>query len=198
MAEEEVGKESYHLILKGKGVTIDKVVDVRVGGAIAQMALGGVAIETVQGALSQSAVSPTGAQQADSRSTLSAGTGQRLSLREYLQRADVDRGIHGKILAVGRYLRDYENQNDFSREDIRARFRSAGEPQPANFHRDFQKAVRAGWVAEDHQNRDRFYVTRTGDDEIDRRQGSGQAPAARSARPRRRSKRQPTIEGSEQ
>lgn len=193
MADDEVSQVSYHLILKGKGITIDKMVDARVGGAIAQMALGGVAIEAAKVLPPQGAVSPIVGQQIDLRSVV---PGQRLSLREYLHQADVDRGIHGKILAVGRYMRDYENQNDFSREDIRARFRSAGEPQPANFHRDFQKAVRAGWIAEDHQNRDRFYVTRTGDDEIDRRQ-AGQAATTRSPRPRRRSKRSSASEGLE-
>jgi len=109
-------------------------------------------------------------------------SGQRVSLREYLQSAALDRGIHTKILAVGRYLRDFEGQSDFTREDIRNQFRSAGEPQPANFPRDFQKALRAAWIAEDRQN-GRYYVTRTGDQEIDRRQDQGSAPQpARSPR----------------
>jgi len=88
-------------------------------------------------------------------------------------------GIHAKILTVGRYVRDFEGRGDFTRDEIRERFRSAGEPQPANFPRDFQKAVRAGWIAEDPKKRGRFYVTRTGDELIDR----GFRLAASSAAP---------------
>src|SRR5438445_805629 len=98
-------------------------------------------------------VAPAGAPQAAARPAASRSSpslsGQPLSLREFLQQADVSAGIHAKILAVGRYLRDFEGQADFTRDDIRTRFRTAGEGQPANFPRDFQKAVRAGWIAED-------------------------------------------------
>jgi hypothetical protein len=161
MAEEST-KEKYHLSLKGPGITINKVVDSRTAGAIAQMTFGGREIDAA----------PVGKVGAPTR------TMQQTSIREYLQTTSVARGIHTKILAVGRYLRDVEGQNDFTREEVRNRFRSAGEPQPANFPRDFQKALRAGWIAEDHQNRGRYYVTRTGDQEIDRRQEHG--PVLRS------------------
>ena len=188
MADSEVSADTYHFVLKGNGVTIDRMINAQVAGAIAKLVFGGVPSEAIESPEPRSAVFPA-ADQLAARPELPASPGQRLSLREYLQRADVDRGIHGKILAVGRYLRDHEGQSDFSRDDIRTRFRSAGEPQPANFHRDFQKAVRAGWIAEDHQNRDRFYVTRTGDDEIDRRQ-EGETATVRNVRPRRRPRRQ--------
>jgi hypothetical protein len=194
MSDNDVGRDDYHLILKGQGVVIDKMVNARQAGSITQIAFGAYSVEPPTEVMPPQSLSvPLVNRMMDLKSPSS---GQRLSLREYLQNADVDRGIHGKILAVGRYVRDYENQSDFSREDIRARFRSAGESQPANFHRDFQKAVRAGWIAEDHQNRDRFYVTRTGDDEIDRRQG--QTLNSKPARPRRRVKRLPqSNEGEE-
>jgi len=183
MAEDQTMEDKYHLSLKGPGITINKVIDPRTAGAIAQMTLGGVSQETAQTD-----------QRLSVRPTALNLTGQRMSLREYLQTAALDRGIHTKILAVGRYMRDFENQGDFNRDDIRGRFRSAGEPQPANFARDFQKAVRAGWIAEDHQNRDRYYVTRTGDDEIDRRQGQ---PSA-TVRARRRRRSRPTESHAEQ
>jgi hypothetical protein len=159
MSEENSLKERYVLSLKGPGITINKIIDPRTAGAIAQIVFGGQESDApdfdTEGALG--AVAPS-------------LPGPRISLREYLQNASLDRGIHTKILAVGQYMRDLEKQSDFTREDIRSRFRSAGEPQPANFPRDFQKAVRAGWIAQDHQNHGRYYVTRTGDDEIHRRQ----------------------------
>jgi hypothetical protein len=196
MPNEEVGQDTYHLVLKGNGVMIDRMVDAQVAGAIARLAFGGVATEAIQAPDPRSAV-PVAADRLAERSGVSVIPGQRLSLREYLQRSAVDRGIHGKILAVGRYMRDHESQSDFSREDIRSRFRTAGEPQPANFHRDFQKAVREGWVAEDHQNRGRFYVTRTGDEEIDRRQD---VPAVTIRNPpaRRRTRRRLANDGPQQ
>jgi hypothetical protein len=195
MEDKEGSRGAYHLVLEGEGVTIDKMVDGHVAGAIARLAFSGVAVEAVE-APDPRPSAPLTSDQSTARSGIPVASGQRLSLREYLQHADVDRGIHGKILAVGSYLRDHEEQGDFTREDVRARFRSAGEPQPANFHRDFQKAVRAGWIAEDHQNAGRFYVTRTGDDEINRRQGS-QATVARNPRPRRRVRRQSANDGLE-
>lgn len=182
---DQTENESYHLVLKGPGITIDKVVDVRIAGAIAQMTFAGV------GALPAATD-----QRAGQKLTVPSTPGQRLSLREFLQTTVAGRGIHIKILAVGRYLRDHEQQDDFGRDEVRARFRSAGEPQPANFARDFQKAVRAGWIAEDHQNTGRFYVTRTGDEEIDRRQDQGASSAP--SLPRRRSRRSTASEDPDQ
>jgi hypothetical protein len=176
MSEENIAKEKYHLSLKGPGITINKIVDPRTAGAIAQMTFGGH--EPDAPCVDQAGVLGPMALRLSVR---------RASIREYLQTAALDRGIHTKILAVGQYMRDLESQSDFSREDIRSRFRSAGEPQPANFPRDFQKALRAGWIAEDHQNRGRYYVTRTGDEEIHRRQG--QVSAAGPTRPRSRNRR---------
>jgi hypothetical protein len=169
----------FHLKLTGEGLTIDKQIDAGLAAAIAQMTLGGVA---------PGASAPGVSRQPTATPVMQDGQGQRVSLREYLQSIGAGRGIHIKILAVGRYLRDFERQDDFSREEVRVRFRSAGEPQPANFARDFQKAVRAGWIAEDHQNAGRFYVTRTGDEEINgrlNRNGPTSIPRSRTRRTRR-------------
>lgn len=177
--------EVFHLKLTGKGLTIDKQVDAGLAAAIAQMTFGGPSPRGTP-------LGPTAAL----RPNLVAASGQRLSLREYLQAVGAGRGIHIKILAVGRHMRDFEKQEDFSREEVRSRFRSAGEPQPANFARDFQKAVREGWIAEDPKNIGRFYVTRTGDDEIDARLARGSTSEAPPRR--RRRSRQTRGEGAEQ
>jgi hypothetical protein len=147
---------AYELSLTGPGITITKSVDAERAGAIAQIAMGGAVRQ-----IDRLATGPT---------VLRAGPvdpGRPLSLREFLQRMDLSIGIHAKILAVGRYMRDFENLPDFTRDDVRSRFRGAGEPQPGNFPRDFQKAVRAGWIAEDPKSAGRFYVTRTGDELTD-------------------------------
>jgi hypothetical protein len=149
-----MSEETYHLSLKGPGITINKNVDARIAAAIAHMTLGGLADEESRN---------------PSEPKIALNSERPLSLREFLQRVASSGGIHVKIAAVGRFMRDYEKLDDFGREDIRSRFRSAGEPQPANFPRDFQKAIRAGWIAEDPQNKGRFYVTRTGDGAIEER-----------------------------
>jgi hypothetical protein len=180
MPEDRSTEGKFHLSLKGPGMSIDKVVDLRTAGAIAQLTFGGLA-----GSVDQVN------QRAQVSSFVPEARSQPVSLREYLQGVAPDRGIHMKILAVARYMRDLEDRADFSREDVRSRFRSAGEKQPANFHRDFQKALRAGWIAEDHQSRDRYYVTRSGDDEIEHRQA--QVPAINQRRPSRKGRRSLTT-----
>jgi hypothetical protein len=160
MAGESSDEGVYHLSLTGSGITIDKAIDSRTAGAVAHLVLGGVEVPPPPAATSQGGRPLTSPNSSE----------QRVSLREFLQMSALDRGIHTKILAVGRYMRDFEGQSDFTRDDVRARFRSAGEPQPANFPRDFQKALRAAWIAEDHQNRGHYYVTHAGDREIERRQ----------------------------
>lgn len=161
-------ESTYELSLKGPGITISKSIDAGTAAAIAQIAVGGAKAH-------RPLVENRGMV---SSKSLPICTDQPLSLREFLQQVNPSIGIHAKILAVGRYMRDFEGQADFSRDDIRTRFRTAGEPQPANFPRDFQKAVRAGWIAEDPGNRGRFYVTRTGDELIDQGFKTGRSAAA--------------------
>lgn len=153
--EDAAAGTKYRLVLKGPGITIEKDIDQNIAAAIAQLSVSGVSVGSAGGTARRAPLSA------------SSGSEQPLSLREFLQQAAAS-SIHSKIVVVGRFMRDHEGLNDFSREDIRGRFRSAGEPQPANFHRDFQKAVSAGWIAEDPHNKGRFYVTRTGDEAIER------------------------------
>ncbi len=67
-----------------------------------------------------------------------------------------------KILAIGDYMLECEGAEDFGRVEVKSRFRTAGEAMPKNFTRDFGWALKNGWIAEDPNKPDRFYVTRTG------------------------------------
>ena len=98
MSEENQGE--YRLTLTGPGITIDKIVDPRTAGAIAQMTLSGVELDHSHVSVGDRL-----------RPVIAGSSGQRISLREYLQTAAPDRGIHTKILAVGGYLRDMEGQS---------------------------------------------------------------------------------------
>jgi hypothetical protein len=154
---EEIAHESYKVTVTGPGIQADRNVDLAMAVAVMQVMFGtGV---TPTGNLKPAALAGLGSHSVATERT------QPLSIREFLGSVGA-RNIPAKITAIGRYMRDHEAQQDFSREDVKVRFRSAGEVMPGNFPRDFQKAVQAGWVAEDPQNRGRFYVTRRGDDAI--------------------------------
>jgi hypothetical protein len=95
----------------------------------------------------------------------------RISLREFLDQVGA-RSNPEKITAFASFLRDHQQQEDYSRDDLRACFRSAGEALPGNFARDFQMAVQSGWIAEEHGKPGRYYLTRKGDDAIRKKSGS--------------------------
>jgi hypothetical protein len=175
MSEDETPK-LYKFSLTGPGVSISQDLDQSKALAMLHVAWGENSMRLAAASIGQSEMP------ADQASLANEVRKQPLSLREFLE-ANAGRSNPTKIATIGRFMRDHENQGDFGREDVRARFRTAGEPLPGNFARDFQAALQAGWIAEDHQNRGRFYVTRRGDDAIERH-FEGDKPT--TARPRRR------------
>ena len=70
-----------------------------------------------------------------------------------------------KITAIGAYLQGHAEKQVFTREEVRAQFQRAGEPKPANFHRDFAQAVSKKWVAP-ATDEGTFYVTNSGQQAI--------------------------------
>ena len=179
-------EKAYDVIVKGPGLAADRKVDLPTALAVMQVVFG------------ESPPPPTApAGKAVQTNLPAVQRPQLVSVREFLEESGA-RSIPAKIAAIGRYLRDQESHHDFSRDEIRLRFRSAGEAMPANFHRDFQKAVTAGWIGEDPQSRGRFYVTRRGDEAIDRKFEGASVPAVRSRRPRRTGSGDDEGDGSEQ
>jgi hypothetical protein len=138
------------LTLHGPGVEVDQQVDRAAALAILRVALGDPDVKSDPGE------SKAGAECAGKRRP-------RLSLREYVDAVDA-RSNPEKITAFGAYLRDQQEKDDFSRDDIKGCFRSAGESLPANFPRDFNAAIQNGWISEDHEKSGRYYVTRKGDE----------------------------------
>jgi hypothetical protein len=147
--------DPFRVTLHGPGVQVDKQIDQAAALAILRVALGdmNVSASTVE--------PPKGAEAAEKQRP-------RLSLREYLDSVDA-RSNPEKITAFGSYLRGHAGQEDFTREDIKASFRSAGETLPANLPRDFGSAAQNGWIAEDPAKGGRFYVTRKGEEAVKRR-----------------------------
>jgi hypothetical protein len=150
---DEKGAERFKITVEGDGLKLDRSIDESRAREIINILMGGAAapppgtprIEPLQGPLNAASGQP----------------GVRLSLREFLNIAQAA-NWPAKITAIGVYLQDHEGQADFTREDVRARFRHAGEGQPGNYHRDFAVAVGNGWVAEDSRKPGSHYVTNTG------------------------------------
>lgn len=162
--------ETYKLTLMGSGISIDKEIDQATAERVVHAVFGSQQTESSQ--LAGGADRPNDP--------------QRLSLREVLEESEA-RTIPEKIVVIAAYLRDQQGQATCTREDNKGKFRTAGEPMPANYSRDFGKAVQSGWIAEDHQNSGKFYVTRRGDEALSTRFDSRSASPSRA--PRRRQPR---------
>ncbi len=177
----DAAKSSYSLTLKGEGISVTRDVDQAVARAIVELVLGGI----------QPAVSASRAGERPSPAQVNANL-TRLSLREFLDQADPKRNPD-KIVAIGEYIIQHDKQPDFTRDDLKARFRNAGEPVPGNFPRDFTWTVSNGWIAEDAHKPRQYYVTQKGKAAIaekfsgEVKKKSGFKP---SGRRRRRSSRQ--------
>jgi hypothetical protein len=166
----------YQLSLKGKGITVEQEVPQGVAREIIALVMGGLA--------------PVGAPVARPGVTLGragAHGGGMVSVRQYLDDADATKNPE-IITAIGEYLRLYANQERFTRADVRARFSQAGERTPSNLPRDWALAVGSDWIAPDHADSGRFYVTENG-----RKAIASKFENAKIRRPRRRSGKKTTA-----
>jgi len=146
----EGGPPVFTLSLSGGGLSFTQQISAEQLAGVMALALG----------VSSPSPAKTGAG-GGSGGSVQAKSTERLSLREYLDASDAKK-IPEKIVAIALFLNEHEGAEMFSRDDIKSRFRSAGESQPGNFPRDFGVAVSSGWIAEDHAARGSFYVTKTG------------------------------------
>jgi hypothetical protein len=145
----------YKVAVVGPGIKVEKPVEESKALSVLQVIMSNAPASSVPGHSVSAAGTPV------------VGRGQRLSLREFLEDSGA-KNNPAKIVVMGRFLRDLEGQSDFSREEIKARFRSAGEPLPGNLPRDFTAAIASAWIAEDPSNVGRYYVTRKGDESAEK------------------------------
>jgi hypothetical protein len=146
MAESEK-PPTYSLTLKGEGISVSREVDQAVARSILEIVLGG---DPEAAATGEHPKSPG-----------VKGGRNRVSLREFLDGSEAKR-MPDKIVTIGEYLISQAGQEDFTGDDVRERFRAAGEVPPANFGRDFKWTISNGWVAEDPKKAGHYYVTQTG------------------------------------
>jgi hypothetical protein len=161
--EAEKDEDIYTVSIKGNGVTIEKTVPAQVARQMINVIMGGAAS-------SENFLSPRGASAsrkgADGAVRSLASGPRRTSLREFLEESQAKRNPD-KIISIAEYLLQYEEVELFTKEEIKSRFRLAGEAAPANFPRDFTWAVNNGWIAEDLNSAGSFYVTQKGRDAIE-------------------------------
>lgn len=161
--------DSYKVQIEGQGLSFSREIDAPTLGRVMNAMLGG--------AESSLSIPVAG----DAREQFGAPE-RKLSLREFLQNTGAKR-YPDKIVAIGHYLEEIEANQGFTKDDIKARFRTAGEPPPGNFPRDFSAAVGLGWIAEDPANPGQLYITRSGREAVEH--GFSNTPSA----PRRRNVR---------
>ncbi|QBR70409.1 hypothetical protein CU048_02975 [Beijerinckiaceae bacterium] len=153
----ESNEELYSVSIKGNGITIEKSVASHLARQMINMILGGT---TTYGSVSPQEPLVSG-NRTSGTSTAPPPGGGRTSLREFLDESQATRNPD-KITAIAEYLIAHEGTESFTRDDIKGRFRTAGEAAPANFPRDFTWAVKNGWIAEDPKSPGSFYVTKKG------------------------------------
>jgi hypothetical protein len=122
------------------------------------LALLGLAIATqshsIMSSPSQTSISSTKA---------SALDGKKKGLTELLLEKNPGTNAQ-RIVLFAYYRREVENIATFARQELKTYFAKARLSPPANFDRDFSRAVEAGWIHEDGEN---SYVTGSGDQLVD-------------------------------
>lgn len=181
----EGGEELYTVSIKGNGVVVEKSVPAEVARRVINALMAGAFSES--------------ASMSGKRSDAASATGseaRRISLREFLEESSARRNPD-KIITIAEFVRQFEDKELFTREDIRGRFRLAGEAAPANFPRDFTWAVKNGWIAEDAKSPNSFYVTQTGRNAIANRFSSEVKKGTPQPTARRRPRKAKLMRNSE-
>lgn len=144
----EEDEESFDLTLAGPGLKVDTKIDrVRALNVI----------KILMGDTAPPSPTPRGAQGFGN----SSQDAPPLSLREYLDEVKAKTKV-AQIVAIANFVAQFAGQTDISRDEIKAKFSEAAEPMPANFPRDFNKVLKAGWLSASHSDKSRFYVTQSG------------------------------------
>ena len=156
MTQAEFSENEFRLTITGDGVNVDRLIDGKTLASVMAFVMG------ADKSLTQASVATDG-----SSPSVGGGVVTR-SLREFLDEVHAKRKPD-QIVAIGHYITQFEGQENFSREEVKARFSAAREPMPRNFPRDFGLAEKSGMLAKVHGKDGRYYITKTGLSAINRK-----------------------------
>ena len=185
VVDAEGGEELYTVSIKGNGVVVEKSVPAEVARRVINALMAGAFSEGAS-------MSGSAATQRARQALRHAGSRCENFLKNRSARRNPD-----KIITIAEFVRQFEDKELFTREDIRGRFRLAGEAAPANFPRDFTWAVKNGWIAEDAKSPNSFYVTQTGRNAIANRFSSEVKKGTPQPTARRRPRKAKLMRNSE-
>lgn len=96
-----------------------------------------------------------------------ANGGKQISLSELYQSSD-DMTKRDRILLIGHYKEKYENQDDFTRQEIEDAAQDSKIQLGANVSRDFRLQIEDGYLTQvgERDGDKAYYLTRTGEDYV--------------------------------
>jgi hypothetical protein len=100
-----------------------------------------------------------------------------------------------RIIVFAYYREKYESMNYFARDDLKPYFSKARLSIPANYDRDFNDAVKQGWL---YENGNESYLTSKGFQAVEVGFGGKAAPRGKAAKSKstRTSKKSPSLDNS--
>ncbi len=175
MAEDE-----FTISVQGPGVSVEQKVTREVANRAVLLVLGGVTPRTAdlprgEGPASEGVDDPSP------------------SIGEFFTAHNAKRNIE-KIAAIAQFLKQHSGKNSFGRSDLVAQFELASEPPPKNLSRDIDWAVKVGWIAPQSDDPDKYYVTRSGREAVQKSfpdEVRGKTKISQGARRKRRVSKTP-------
>ncbi|MBU0572560.1 hypothetical protein KKH23_00310 [Patescibacteria group bacterium] len=136
----------YKISIKGPGVSIDKTTsNPNVAASIFSLLMSPTLHTQKEGFLQE--IGPAKTEKA---------------VREYLNEKSPKTNSQ-KITVFAMFLRDYLDFKTITQKDLKSQFEKSHEPVPANFSRDFMKAISLGWLAESYEQPGKFFITLSGE-----------------------------------
>lgn len=163
--------DKFKLTLEGEGLSLDREIDSITALAVMNIVMGRKESSAPASLVEQGAPPTAIPSVVEGAGPPKAETHQYdmqdkpISLREFVIRLQPKTNAQ-RILSIAQFLSEHQGLSRFKRDDIKPKFPSIGEPLPKNYSRDFQTALDKGWIAEDHGEKGSFYVTRTGETQI--------------------------------
>lgn len=160
--------QPYSVRVSGPGLEMTKSVDQHVALNVLNVVMGGTPSASA------------GVTQV--RGTSGQGNGPKVTVGEFLASLTL-KNNQDRIAGIALYLREYQDRDRVTRDELSSWFQRAGEAAPKNLNRDLRSAVKSKLVAEDHERAGEFFVTATGESRVRQASARESTPTARQSSP---------------